>query len=318
MRGGHLQTLVPYILPKTPDPQTGICHIIDTRDDDQIAVIDDQFEGWQDGERVVIAMHGLTGSHESGYMVRLRNEMEFLNTRIFRIDMRGFGDSTLISRGHCNAGCKDDLEDVIHEVIEMCPGSPVTIVAFSLGANIALHYLGMSGKQLPNNLDSAIVVAPPIDLNYCSWNLRRGLNRVYDQSFIRTLHSQLQLRRRKVPDLIDLDVLPLPRRLLQFDDEFTSIVCGYQGAKDYYEKCSSAPHLRAISIPTTILIAENDPVVPAGMFEKWPVSEQVQIQRTRSGGHLGYLGRSLGNGPRWLERRIAAWIQGLPKTLDES
>ncbi len=315
MRGGHLQTLVPYFLPRIADPQTGVCHIFDTRDDDQIAVIDDQFESWQPGDRVVIAMHGLTGSHESGYMIRLRNELEFLNTRLFRVDMRGFGDSTFISKGHSNAGSHNDLEDVIREVITLCPQSPITIVAFSLGANIALQYLGSRALHIPENVDSAIAAAPPIDLPYCAWHLRRGLNRIYDRSFIRTLHAQLQLRRRKVPDLVDLDVLPMPRRLLQFDDQFTAVVCGYSGARDYYEQCSSAPLLTSIDIPTVILIAENDPVVPVSMFENWPASESINIVRTRSGGHLGYVGRSFGTGPRWLERKIAACIAQLPRTM---
>jgi len=307
-RGGHMQTIGPQFLPKPTDPETGTCHIVDLRDGDQLAVVDDRPDAWRPGDRIVIVLHGLSGSHRSHYIVRMRNHFNEQPIRTFRIDMRGFGDSSLISRGHCNAGCYEDLDDVVRWANTLCESSAITLVGFSLGGNVLLQYLGRSPGDVPGEVDSAFAIAPPIDLTMCAWNLRRGLNRIYDLSFVRSLHRQLHLRRRKVPDLMDVDLKKLPGRLLQFDDQYTSIICGYDGAKDYYEKCSAAPLLKNVKIPTRILVAENDPVVPIKMFDKWPTSDAISISRTRCGGHLGYIDRQLSTQGGWLDRCLGNWI----------
>ena len=316
-RSGHLQTLGVILLPQLKDPGQGTCHIVELSDGDQIAVIEDEFPEWQEGDRIVVAMHGLTGSHASQYMIRIRNQMELAANKIFRIDMRGFGDSTFISKGHCSAGSYQDLGDVLAWILEQHPTSPITLVAFSLGANITLHYLGRDPDAVPRQVDSCFAVAPPIDLMHCSWNLRRGLNRIYDHSFIKSLHHQLRLRRQRVVDLKDRQVFPLPRRLLQFDDEYTSIICGYQGARDYYQQCSSAPVLKQIQVPTKLIVAMDDPVVPHSMFERCQLSSCIQLISTRYGGHLGYIGKPLAGKSRWLDQRLSEWIDQLPKGLTD-
>jgi predicted alpha/beta-fold hydrolase len=121
------------------------------------------------------------------------------------------------------------------------------------------------------------------------------------------------MRRRKVPGLVDLEIKPLPDRLLQFDDQFTALACGYCGAKEYYERCSSAPLLKNIEIPTRILVAEDDPVVPIEMFEQWSMSNSVEVIRTTSGGHLGYIDRKIDRHSRWLDRCLASWVSDLSR-----
>ena len=90
-----------------------------------------------------------------------------------------------------------------------------------------------------------------------------------------------------------------------FDDRFTAPVNGFAGASDYYQQSSSKDQLGQITTPTTILIAEDDPVVPVHIFADVKLSATTTLLRTRHGGHLGYLSARLAQGDhRWMDWKV--------------
>jgi hypothetical protein len=101
----------------------------------------------------------------------------------------------------------------------------------------------------------------------------------------------------------------MPRRLREFDDLYTAPLSGFSGVREYYSRASSAPYLASIRVPTLIITAEDDPVVPVSMFERHPVSSATTLHVTHYGGHLGYVGVA-GVDPdrRWLDWRIVEWV----------
>jgi hypothetical protein len=97
--------------------------------------------------------------------------------------------------------------------------------------------------------------------------------------------------------------------VLEFDDCYTAPVSGFQDAGDYYARCSARSLLKSIEVNTRILVAEDDPVVPIEIFSEVPVSEYVDLFKTRYGGHLGYLGvRGVDSDRRWMDWRIVDWV----------
>jgi predicted alpha/beta-fold hydrolase len=312
----HLQTIlasywhgsVPKIEKRT--------HYVDADDGDRLALHEFLPEAWKPGDRVVLLVHGLGGSHASGYVRRVGARLYQRGMRVFAKDLRGFGDGAYVARGHIHAGRWQDVAACLATVRQQAPGSPITLVGFSLGANITLKMVGECGRNVPLGLDSAIAVAPPIDLLYCARNLRHGINRLYDWSFTQGLQQKLFERRKKIPDLIDAKISPLPRRLLEFDDLFTAPLLGFQGARHYYQEASSIGTLSCIDVPTLILAADDDPVIPPAMFDAANFSSKVDFRLTRGGGHLGWIGRKSGDPDnRWMDWRIVEWIEGLRKSL---
>jgi predicted alpha/beta-fold hydrolase len=305
LRSTHLQTIVAaYAVGRRP-PYRAVRREVLMDDGDRIVLHDDRPETWRPGDRVVLMAHGLGGSYASGYIMRAAEKMNARGWRTFRKDLRGFGDGYRTARHACHAGRSEDIAASLAFVMEMCPDSPVTLVGFSMGANLALKYLGECEELTPANLDSAIVVAPPIDLVYCAKNLRRGLNRIYDWSFVSTLHHLVQRRRRAVPDLADLPLRSLPRRLFEFDHYYTAPLVGYGSAKEYYESTSAGPYMATIRLPTLVITAADDPVVPVCMFDRYERSSAVALHVTTHGGHLGYLGiNGVDPDRRWLDWRL--------------
>ncbi len=308
----HLQTLGAYFF-RGPQPEYGARkHAVDLFDGDRLVLHDDQPESWITGDRVAILFHGLCGCHQSPYVARAADKLNRRGIRTFRVDMRGFGDSALISRSHLHGGCYQDAQSVINFVHRLTPLSKVSLVGFSIGGNVILKTLGRWGESTPDHVDSAIAVSPPIDLIHASWNLRQRGNRIYESYFMSRLKTQLTMRRKRVKNLVDNGINPLPTRLIHWDDQFTAPCWGYSGAREYYEDASSCEQLHQVSVPTIILAAQDDPVVPYAMFNEYPMSQEIEFVSTQKGGHLGFIAANNRDLDRyWMDWRICHWIMSM-------
>jgi len=286
--------------------------IVPLADGDRLVVHDDESSSWIAGDRIAILFHGLCGCHGSPYMRRTSDKLRRNGIRTFRVDMRGFGSSTLISRSHLHAGCSQDVKSVVEFVHRLSPLSKISLVGFSLGGNVVLKALGEWGEDFHRQVDSAIVVSPPIDLALGCSNLLRGGNRIYDQYFMRRLRKRLTFRRSRVANLIDNGLCPIPDKLVHFDDQFTGPIWGYSGAREYYEKASAGPLMKNVQVPTVLVTAKDDPIVPVEMYDNFEMSNYIEQVTTQHGGHLGFIGRHPGDPDRfWLDWRICRWISSL-------
>lgn len=314
LQSGFLQTLSGFVFPGKMSDYRARHHVVGLSDGDRIVIHDDQPETWIAGDRIAILIHGLCGCHSSPYMRRTSDKLCQNGIRTIRVDMRGFGSSALISRSHSHAGSSGDIRDVVSFVHELSPLSRVSLVGFSLGANVVLKTLGEWGPGFPKWIDSAVAVSPPIDLVHSSANLRRSGNRFVDHYFMTQLRQSLFFRRRHVRGLVDPGLNPLPDRLIHFDDQFVAPVLGLSGAREYYETSSSGPLLKDIHVPTILLAAVDDPIVPFEMFGQFEMSPSVEMVSTDSGGHLGFFGRHPGDPDRyWLDWRLSHWISSLDR-----
>ena len=305
----HFQTIAAAFIRGDLGWESAVRHVVPLNDGDRLVIHDNQPRNWQLGDRIAVLLHGLCGSHASPYVVRAARKLRDQGIRTVRVDLRGFGDSALISRHHLYAGCSHDLRDVIHYLLQQSPDSCISLVGFSLGATIILKTIGEWAANAPAQVDSVVAISPPVDLMQSGANLQRNGNRIYDHYFVRQMKANLALRRRKVANLIDNHLNPLPNRLVHLDDQFTAPLWGFRGARDYYEKCSSGPLLNKIEVPPVILAAEDDPVVPYSMFSNWRMSPQVELVTTRHGGHLGFLGNRTADADRhWMDWRVCRWI----------
>ena len=317
IRGGHLQTILGSYLPWMKVDYRATQYRVPLADGDSIALHDDLPKAppggraaWQAGQPVVVLLHGLGGSHQSGYMQRCAVKLTERGCRVFRMDLRGYGAGIPLARHPVHAGRSEDAAAVLDFVIDLCPDSPVHMVGFSMGANIVLKLAGELGQLAPASLASVMAIAPPIDLIACSRNMQHRVNRIYDRTFVKSLVAHISRRRQVVPDALHRPLDPLPRRLVDFDNLFTAPLSGFADAEDYYVRASSGALLRHIAVPALILSAANDPIVPVHPFETATYSPTTKLHITPCGGHLGFIARR-GRDPdrRWLDWRVVEWIE---------
>lgn len=317
--GGHLQTIASVLLPTRRLRYTATQRIVSLPDGDQVVLHDDCPAGWQPGGRVTLLIHGLAGSHQSGYMQRTAARMNARGVRALRLDLRGCGAGLALARWPYHSGRSEDAAAAIEYIARLCPGSPVTLIGYSLGGNVALKLLGELGDRPCGGLDSCIAVCPPIDLACCAANINRPSNYAYNRYFVRALTRAIAVRCRLRDDVPPLPSDRRPRTLREFDDAYTAPVAGFGTAENYYRQCSSLPLLAGVRRPTWILAADDDPMIPRRMFRDLPAADYLQLDVTRGGGHLGYIG--LGGcdaDRRWLEWRLVDWTLALDGRADQS
>jgi uncharacterized protein len=307
VRGGHAQTLAGFYLPGNGKYQAKP-HRLTLADGDIIVLHDDCPPAWKPGDRVVLLMPGLAGCHRSGYLVRTAAKLNSRGVRTFRLDHRGWGAGAGLARHPFHAGRSGDVLAALWFLAELCPSSPLAVVGFSLSGNVALKTLGELAGKLPIQLDKAAALTPPVDLSACADWMERPANRFYNRYMVGCLLRHLRENRRGLAASNGHSVKS-PKTLRAFDDLYTAPAGGFASVEDYYARSSSGQFLAKIEIPTLIVAAADDPMIPIASFDNLALSSHVHPHIVQSGGHLGFIGRQ-GQDPdrRWLDWRIVDWI----------
>ena len=109
---------------------------------------------------------------------------------------------------------------------------------------------------------------------------------------------------------VTADELACLNTFFKFDERITGPLNGFDGAEDYYAKTRSDELLRHVSLPTLILNARNDPLVPAHLIpDAADVSDHVTLEISDGGGHLGFVGGRWPWMPSyWLDRRVPEFL----------
>lgn len=304
----HVQTLLGSLLPaRSYRLQPREC-LVRLRDGDRLVLYDSVPAGWRRGGRVALLVHGLSGSHRSGYMVRVAAALLGRGLRVVRMDLRGAGRGLALARRPYHGGCSDDVRAAAAEVLSWSAQSALSLVGFSLGGSIVLKLAGEAAETPLPGLERVAALAPPVDFERCVALLGQRRNRIYDYHFASDLVRQVRRRRRFVPDE---PPVRFPRRmtLRLFDELYTAPRWGFCDAADYYARASSLPHLPRIRVPTFILAARDDPFVDPGPFGAFANHANVHVEIAERGGHLGFLGfAGDDHGLRWAEARLAKWV----------
>ncbi len=92
----------------------------------------------------------------------------------------------------------EDLDIVINHIHNKYPNAPVYIVGFSMGAIMALRWLG-ENKGRQNIVKGAVSISCPIDLSKASPYLSRPRNIIYSHNMTKSLYRVAQHHK----DLVD-------------------------------------------------------------------------------------------------------------------
>lgn len=303
-RGGQLQTLFGHLLASEGEPLSRSPRIaVELADGDRLSVHE---RAGSSGVRVVL-LHGLSGDADSDYVRRSARRLGAHGHSIWAVNLRNAGSGRGLARHPYHSGRSDDLAAVLSASHARDPGLRHVVVGFSLSGNIAL----LAAASREPRCDAVIAVNPPSDLAICADLLHRGFNRVYELRFVARLRRDIELvtrlgavRARAPVGLFD------PLRTL--DDRFTAPVSGFTDAADYYARCSSAPRLVEVRIPTVVVSASDDPLIDSRVFQRVPLSSHITLHLERHGGHMGYLARATNGGyERWLDGAIEHYAHEL-------
>ncbi len=310
LSSGVAQTIAASFWLQMPNVRPDASEIIELPDGDRLVFVENKPPQWTPKDRIILLVHGLAGSDQSKYMIRMSRKLTEKGYLVVRLNLRGCGPGFGLARQPYHSGRSEDVRPVLKRLATRYPTAPVTIAGFSLGANIALKLAGEDGRSPTGKLDSVIAVSPPIHLAASAQKLCHPNARIFSGFFMKKIIEQVELTRVKYPDLPEVRATR-GMTVTDFDNLYTAPVSGFKNAADYYEQASAKLHVASIRIPTLILSAADDPVVDVQSVRELPPIPGVDVVVTPGGGHVAFLGMDLKHGTkiRYMDQLVTRWIQ---------
>ncbi len=314
----HLQTIYPALFRK---------NILLQRVRERLLTADQDFLDldWYEnaGKPLIILLHGLSGSSQSGYILGLQQALRDQGFASVALNFRGCGGGpNMRARGY-HSGETEDIAFVYQTLRQRFPDRLIGAIGFSLGGNVLLKWLGEQGARL--SLFAAVAVSVPLVLSECASRLDKGLSRIYRRYLLSELKRYIQQKQcfletrglqseaeklRQLGDLSDIS------SFWQYDDRVVARLHGFKDAADYYRRSSSRPFLAAIELPTLLIQARDDPfMTPKVLPSAAELAPQVMLEVHDGGGHVGFVCelKSRRSG-YWLDKRIPAFLLEKLKT----
>ncbi len=269
---------------------------------------------WQKEPRespTLILLHGLEGSSESGYMLGTADCAFGAGFNVLRLNQRNCGGTEKLTPTLYNSGLSCDVCAVIHELIERDQLPEIFAAGFSMGGNLVLKMAGEFGVAAPPQLRAVAGICPSCDLGACADAIGEFRNRIYERHFVRRLKRRMEQKSALFPGQYPLNGMKKVRSVRGFDDAITAKFCNFRDADDYYAKSSALPLLRKIEVPTLILLAQDDPMIPFRSFDsaRMAANPQITIEAPRHGGHCAFIGRKRDGQRFWADARIVEFCR---------
>ncbi len=303
----HLLTIAGNFWPRRIDETRFPSHrqIYESEKGNRVAVLEHQPAATPRGQ--IIFLHGLEGSADAGYIQSFAQAALERGFGVHRKNMRTCGGTEDLCQTMYHSGLTSDTRYIAEQIRNRNLG-PVFLAGFSLGGNVALK---LAGELESSDLVAGVcAISTPIDLAACVRVLDKTSNRIYARRFLSRLRDRVRRKSRTHPEFYTVEGLDSVDSIWSFDDRFTAPLFGFGTAERYYDTQSAARFLDRIRIPTLVITAKDDPLVPFEMYQRQEAfrsNPAIELLAVEHGGHLGFIAR---HRPRfWLDGVALDWIE---------
>lgn len=311
----HLATIAGNFWPRTLDSESFAVseRYFETEPGVQVLVHTQRPDVSPKGELILV--HGLEGSSQAGYARSLAQTALHAGYAVHRFNMRSCGGTEAVcGKTLYHSGQTGDVLAVARTLVRE-GAAPLFLIGFSLGGNVVLKLAGELGEAAGQVVAGICAVSTPIDLAACVRALKKPSNRLYADRFVKRLKERVRLKEQITPGSFDLSNMDDVKTVYDFDDRFTAQSFGFGTADRYYATQSSNQFLAGIRVPTLIVHAKDDPMVPVEVYRHPALTENpwIQLMLVDHGGHLGFISKRK---PRfWLDGVLINWVEGRTRTL---
>ncbi len=322
LHNNHLMTIVPGFLPRQLGKfrRSGVARFFKIDEKTKLlGHIHLQNEPRKTGTAIVL--HGLEGSSESSHVLGIGNKMFACGYNVLRLNMRTCGGSMPHAESLYHAGLWQDLQAVMKLLNSEDGLNNFSLVGYSLGGNLVLNSAAHHTSEDNFRIAAVCAVSPSINLAECVEALEHPDNQIYQNYFLRSLKQKILAKSRQYPDVYKTDSMKQILTIRQFDNQFTAPHGGFGTADRYYREASSMPLISKIAVPTLIICAKDDPLVPINSFQKILSScPQIEFLITEQGGHGGFYQSHKESESCfdhfWAENRVVEYIREVSRNLE--
>jgi predicted alpha/beta-fold hydrolase len=237
---------------------------------------------------LVVLLHGWEGSADSLYMVSAGARLWQAGCRVLRLNLRDHGGSEHLNPGIFHSCRLDEMVGAVAALRARHPEGGMSLAGWSLGGNFALR-IAAAAPGIGLQLAQVVALCPVLDPEETMAALDGGFFG-YRHYFLRKWRRSLELKAAAFPEHYRFGDLARFRYLEPMTEFFVTRYAGFGDLRSYLRGYAlTGDRLAALVAPTTVLLADDDPVIPIGGLARvdWPVA--ASVTRSRFGGHCGFL-----------------------------
>lgn len=250
---------------------------------------------------LILLLHGWEGSSDSLYVLSLASHLFDRGCDVFRLNFRDHGPSHHLNQEIFHSCRLAEVLGAVRRIQQMLPDKRLSVAGFSLGANFALR-IAASVPASGIRLERAIAICPVLRPHSTMAVLESGWF-VYQQYFIAKWKRSLRIKQELFPQLYDFSSILAQRSiksmtqiLVERYSEFADMDAYLNG----YAIVGDA--LASLAVPSHILFAMDDPIIPAGDLKDLARTPYLHINAIANGGHCGFMDRL--SGASWADRQV--------------
>ncbi|MBL9108649.1 MAG: alpha/beta fold hydrolase [Myxococcales bacterium] len=240
----------------------------------------------------VVIVHGIGGDLASRYVVRAAVALHRDGFHVARMSMRGAGASVAEAPALYHAGLTGDVLRVVEVLRDDDRISSVVLLGFSGGGNLVTKLLGELAERGPSLVAAAATISAPFDYTLIGPHMDAPARLPYRFHVLRGLVRQARAFARLHPDRATFDAAGLSRlgSFREYDAKVVLPVYGFASVDAYWAAASARPSLSRVAVPTRVIHAHDDPMVPGALVRASlrDASLALDLEMSREGGHIGW------------------------------
>ena len=290
LRNPHLQTFLASsrIRTRGPNPMVAAAREIVIATSEGIRLLGALSTPPGPARGLAVLLHGWEGSMDSTYVQRTGRALFDRGFAVFRLNYRDHGRSHHLNTGIFYAVKDLEVFDAVRQAAAAAAELPVYLVGFSLGGNFALRIARRTADAPIPALAHVVAVSPVLDPEASTDRVdRHPLIRSY---FLKKWRRSLAIKQALYPERYDFraamrleTVRATTARLVAGHSDYPSLDAYFQGYT------LTGDHLSGLQVPTTLVTAADDPVIPVEDFRRLNPAPTTRVVIRPHGGHLGFL-----------------------------
>jgi hypothetical protein len=252
---------------------------------------------------LVILFHGWEGCADSSYMLSAGARLFDAGFEVFRLNFRDHGDTHTLNADLFHSCRIIEVINAVKAVHVRHPAERLAIVGQSLGGNFALR-VGVHAEAAGLDLERIVAICPVLQPQSTMHALETGFW-VYRHYFLRRWRRSLQAKAAAFPQRYEFGDLQRFRTLTETTDFFVRHYTEFPDLESYLQGYAiTGAVLRDLSVPTSVIAAADDPVIPSRDLDRLARSAVLDVSLLPAGGHCGFVDSySLRS---WIDERILA------------
>lgn len=252
-------------------------------------------------QTVAILLHGWEGSAESQYILSLAHALLDRGVDVVRLNLRDHGDTHHLNRELFHSCRLPEVVGAVSALRRQFAQQRLVLAGFSLGGNFMLR-VAAEAPRAGIAIDRVLAVSPLLDPHTTLDAIENGFA-LYHAYFVQKWTRSLLRKQRAWPGEYDFGPLLRSRNLRQMTRDLVLAHTEYDDLDTYLRGYAvTGSRLAGLTVPSTILAAVDDPMIPAADLARLPESDLLHVVTTEHGGHCGFI-EDLGS-TTWVEEFV--------------